>query len=93
MDENHTDLAPCDFCQFSKRERNRRGFNGIRNLGFKKVQEVGKRSFYLFLSVAGIGFFFLLAFLKKFSFETFLVSSAGLMIMTPDHDIREGKNL
>ena len=78
MDENHTDLAPCDFCQFSKRERNRRGFNSIRNLGFKKVQEVGKRSFYLFLSVAGIGsFFFLLAFLKKFSFELpFLASKA-----------------
>ena len=58
MDAIHTDLAPCDFCQFSKRERNRRRFNIIRNLGFKKVQEVGKRSFYLFLSVAGIGRFF-----------------------------------
>ena len=77
MDENHTDLVPCDFCQFSKRERNRRGFNSIRNLGFKKVQEIGKRSFYLFLSVAGIDSFFLLAFLKKFSFELpFLASKA-----------------
>ena len=77
MDENHTDLVPCDFCQFSKRERNRRGFNSIRNLEFKKVQEIGKRSFYLFLSVAGIGSFFLLAFLKKFSFELpFLASKA-----------------
>ena len=68
MDENHTDLAPCDFCQCSKRERNRRGFNGIRNLGFKKVQEVGKRSFYLFLSVAGIGFFFFTSLFKKVQF-------------------------
>ena len=77
MDENHTDLARCDFCQFSKRERNSRRFNIIRNLGFKKVQEVGKRSFYLFLSVVGIGSFFLLAFLKKFCFELpFLASKA-----------------
>ena len=41
------------------------------------MQEVGKRSFYLFLSVVGIGSFFLLAFLKKFCFELpFLASKA-----------------
>ena len=68
MDANDTDLAPCDFCQFSKRERNSRRFNIIRNLGFKKVQEVGKRSFYLFLSVVGIGSFFFTSLFKKVLF-------------------------
>ena len=58
MDENHTDLAPCDFCQFSKRERNSRRFNIIRNLGFKKVQEVGKDHFTCFFQWLELVVFF-----------------------------------